>query len=230
GLHHQPSCYPQETAGLTADEPRTGVGPLRCLRWDQGEYNLGDGPLELHNYPGQGSGTEMWQRVYRADGTVAQTPVGHARFSPNHGHLHYLGFTVATLHRIAADGGLGAEVARGPDKGICLADTELATLGASRTSPLSYAFPGTCDVATHADPRDPTYPNSPYFVMGISVGTADVYAWYLADQYLDVTAVPDGRYLLRVEVDAGRKLVEKTHANNVAVTCVALAGQQATAC
>src|SRR5687768_2087920 len=78
GLRHQPSCYPQETLGLTADEPRPGVGPLRCLRWSQGEYNLGDGPLELHNYPVQDSGTEMWQRIYRADGTVTQTPVGQA--------------------------------------------------------------------------------------------------------------------------------------------------------
>jgi hypothetical protein len=230
GLRHPPSCYPQETVGVTADEPRPGVGPLRCLRWDQGEYNLGDGPLELHNYPEQGTGTEMWQRVYRADGTAAQTPVGQARFSPNHGHLHYLGFTVATLHRIAPDGGVGAEVARGPDKGICLADIELAGLGAERTSPLSYAVPGTCDAATHADPHDPTYPGSPYFVMGISVGDADVYPWYLADQYVDVTDVPDGRYLLRVEIDAGHKLIERTHANNVAVTCVALAAQHATAC
>jgi hypothetical protein len=145
GLRHQPSCYPHETIGLTADEPRPGVGPLRCLRWSQGEYNLGDGPLELHNYPVQDSGTEMWQRVYRADGTVTQTPVGQARFSPNHGHVHYLGFTTVTLHRIAPGGSPGAEVGRGPDKGICLADVELAALEGDRTSPLSYTVPGTCD-------------------------------------------------------------------------------------
>ncbi|MGH9011419.1 MAG: hypothetical protein ACRDYF_16475, partial [Acidimicrobiia bacterium] len=29
GVRHQPSCYPQETLGLTADEPRPAVGPLR---------------------------------------------------------------------------------------------------------------------------------------------------------------------------------------------------------
>jgi hypothetical protein len=230
GLRHQPSCYPQETVGLTADEPRPGLGPLRCLRWDQGEYNLGDGPQELHNYPGEGSGTHMWQRIYRADGTVAQTQVGQARFSPNHGHVHYLGFSAVTLHRIAPDGSLGAEVMKGPDKGICLADVALAALGGDRTSPLSYAVPGTCDTATHADPGDPTYPGSPYLAMGISVGAADVYPWFLADQYLDVTNVPDGRYLLRVEINPGGKIVEKTQANNVAVTCVDLHGQQASPC
>lgn len=230
GLRHQPSCYPQETVGLTSDEPRLGVGPLRCLRWNQGEYNLGAGPLELHNYPGEGSGTEMWQRVYHADGTATQTRVGEARFSPNHGHVHYLGFSAVTLHRIGPDGGPGAEVAKGPDKGICLADIELAALGGDRTSPLSYAFPGTCDAASHADPHDPTYPNRPYLAMGISVGAADVYPWYLADQYLDITDLPDGRYLLRVEINPGGRVAEQSRTNNVALTCVAVRGIEATVC
>jgi hypothetical protein len=66
--------------------------------------------------------------------------------------------------------------------------------------------------------------------MGISVGAADVYPWYIADQYLDVTRVADGRYLLRVEIDADHKLLEKTHTNNVAVACVELRSQQANPC
>ena len=230
GVRHQPSCYPQETASLTADDPHPGVGPLRCLRWDQGEYNLGDGPLELHNYPLQGSGTDMWQRVYRSDGTVTQTRVGEARFSSNHGHLHYLGFTVVTLQRIAPDGSPGAVVVHAPDKGICLADIELASLAGDHTSPLSYGIPGSCDFAGHVDAHDPTYPDSPYLAMGISVGAADIYPWYLADQYLDVTPVPDGRYLLRVEIDAGGQLVERSRANNVALTCVELHGEHASRC
>jgi hypothetical protein len=59
---------------------------------------------------------------------------------------------------------------------------------------------------------------------------ADIYPWYLADQYLDITNVPDGRYLLRVQIDAGGKLVEKTHDNNTAITCVDLHGEAATPC
>jgi len=230
GVRHQPSCYPQETVGATADAPRPAVGPLRCLRWDQGEANAGDGPLELHNYPYESDGYDMWQRVYASDGSVTQRPVGDAWFSAQHGHLHYLGFTVATLHTIREDGTPGVEVARSPDKGICLADVAVVHLGDDRTSPLSYGVPGTCDAAGHSDPRDPTYPGSPYFAMGISVGAADVYPWYIADQYLDVTRVPDGRYLLRVEIDADHKLLEKTHTNNVAVACVELRSQQANPC
>jgi hypothetical protein len=230
GIRHQPSCYPQETVGVTADEMRPAVGPLRCLRWDQGEYNSGDGPLELHNYPDRAAGTEMWQRVYAVDGSVSQAPVGEARFSSAHGHLHYWGFTLVTLHAISPDGSPGAEVVRAPDKGICVVDTELRTLDGERSSPLSYGVPGSCDAASHVDAHDPTYPGSSYFAMGISVGAADIYPWFIADQYIDVTNVPDGRYLLRVEIDAGRKLLEQTHANNVAITCVALADQRATVC
>jgi Lysyl oxidase len=230
GVRHPPGCYPQETAGVTADNPRPGAGPQRCLRCDQGEYNVGDGPLELHNYPMQGAGNEMWQRIYRADGHATQKPVGETVFSSSHGHLHYLGFTVVTLHRIGPDGSPRAEVVRAPDKGICLVDVEVAALAGRRTSPLSYGVPGTCDTAGHVDAADPTYPGSPYFAMGISVGAADVYPWYLADQYLDITTVPDGRHLLRVEIDSAAKLLEKTHDNNVALTCRALHGGDATPC
>jgi hypothetical protein len=230
GLRHPPSCYPQETLGLTSDQPQPGVGSLRCLRWDQGEHNFGDGPLELHNYPDQGTGTEMWQRIYSADGSATQHRVGEAKFSSAHGHLHYLGFTVVSLHEIAPDGGLGREVVRAPDKGICLVDVEVDSLHSDRTSPLSYTVPGTCDAATHADPHDPTYPNSSFFAMGISVGAADMYPWFLADQYIDVTHVRDGRYLVRVEIDAGHQLVEKSHDNNVSVACVDLRGERATPC
>ena len=228
GLRHQPSCYPQETLGLTADEPRPAVGALRCLRWNQGEHNLGDGPFELHSYPDHGPA--MWQRVYAADSSVTQRQVGETAFNSAHGHLHYLGFNVVSLHEIAPDGGVGPLIVEAPDKGMCLVDVEVASLHSDRNSPLSYGFPGTCDAATHADSLDPTYPHSRFFAMGISVGAADVYPWYIADQYIDITLVPDGRYLLRVEVDAGRKLSEKTHDNNVAVACVELRGDRAIPC
>jgi hypothetical protein len=230
GLRHQPSCYPQETTGLNSDEPRPGRGPLRCLRWDQGEYNFGDGPLELHNYPDRGSGKEMWQRVYSADGAVTQRPVGESFFSDVHGHLHYLGFHIVTLHEVGPDGGPGRVVVEAPDKGICLLDIEAQSIRSSRTSPSSYTLPGHCDAATNADPHDPNYPGSSFFAMGLSVGAADIYPWFIADQYIDVTNVPDGRYLIRVEIDAGKQLDEKRRDNNVAVGCVDLQAERATPC
>jgi hypothetical protein len=45
-----------------------------------------------------------------------------------------------------------------------------------------------------------------YTVNGISVGWADstsarLYNWYLADQYIEVSGLPDGYYLLETEAD-----------------------------
>jgi len=76
----------------------------------------------------------------------------------------------------------------------------------------------------------PAVPPAGGTTVWISVGGADVYPWYLADQYPNVSNVPDGRYLLRVDMDAGGKLADKTHANNVAMTCIALRGQHAERC
>ena len=168
--------------------------------------------------------------MYSADGSVTQRPVGESLFSDVHGHLHYLGFHIVTLHEVGPDGGPGRVVVEAPDKGICLLDIETESIRSNRTSPSSYTLPGHCDAATNADPHDPNYPGSSFFAMGLSVGAADIYPWFIADQYIDVTNVPDGRYLIRVEIDAGKQLVEKRRDNNVAVGCVDLHGERATPC
>lgn len=51
---------------------------------------------------------------------------------------------------------------------------------------------------------------------GISVGWADEYHAALSGQYVDVTGVPPGAYVLEVEVNAERLFVESDYANNAA--------------
>lgn len=98
GLRHQPSCYPWETVGLTPDEPSPTVGALRCLRWDQGEYNFGDGPLELHVYDGIEG---VYQRLWSSDGSIRQVRLdGRVAFSQSHG---------LPLHRLEGDQALPLE-------------------------------------------------------------------------------------------------------------------------
>lgn len=227
GLRHQPSCYPWETSGLTDDDPAPADGPLRCLRFDQGEYNLGDGPLELHVYQGT---SEAYQRIYASDGSVRQVgPMGEVQFSDSHGHFHYRGFQDVQLYRIA-DGGSLEFVTDGVGKGICMGDVEMYSFGRSDgpISPLGYpVFGGTCDVATHQDPNDPTFPNTDYFEMGISVGWADVYPWFIADQYVDITDAPDGKYAVVVRQDVNGRVVEKDTTNNTAIGCVEITGDVA---
>jgi hypothetical protein len=231
----QPSCYPEETAGLTSHEPLIGPGPQRCLRFDEGEDNFGDGPFELHIYPEKGTG--VYQRVYRSDGSVVQYPVGDSEFHATHGHFHYTGggrWWDITLHKWLPNGEPGEVVPQAtfPEKGICTLDVVNGRFGQSGDSPSFFGNddPLPCSVPRQQDPHDPTFPNSPYIQAGISVGWADVYPWFVQDQYIDITNVPDGKYVIVVKEDPGQKLVEKSRANDTAMACVEFSGLTASAC
>lgn len=137
-------CLPTETVGLHDDDPTTSdEPPVRCLRFDQGEFNDGDGPFQLNIYDVNddpvAADFRAYQRIYRSDGTVRQEPVGSVVYSEAHGHFHYLGYQDLTLHRIDADGSLTL-VTRKPDKGWCMVDMWLGRFGITelQVSPPSY--------------------------------------------------------------------------------------------
>jgi hypothetical protein len=254
--NQQPSCYPQETNGTTSEPPTPGQGPTRCLRFDQGEYNFGDGPFEYHIYPGQN--LNVYQRIYSSDGSVSRQPlIGEAEFHPAHGHFHYKagsdGWWDIKLYKLLSNG--QPDLSSGPvsqfvDKGICVIDAENARHGQRRDSPQAYGSgddqgDGPCNSPRYQDPNDPTFPDSPatpggapYLQMGISVGWADVYSWFVLDQYIPlstssptipITNVPDGKYVIVTKQDPGQRLHEKTTANNTAMACVEISGITATA-
>jgi hypothetical protein len=63
-------------------------------------------------------------------------------------------------------------------------------------------------------------------VNGISVGWADLYNWYLPDQYVDVSLVDDGWYLLETVADPANTLVEKNEVNNAKSTLIRICGDK----
>jgi lysyl oxidase len=228
---HQPSCYPQESAGLTADDPVSpGARPLRCLRWDMTVRNTGAGPFELRAYPESQTPTDGYQAVYRSDGTYTLKRVGGARFSSAHGHIHFGGLEEVGLYAIRRNGSRGKRVAGMPDKGFCAIDIVNPSFGTAADGPSRYRFPGTCDAEDNLDPRDPLYPGEQYFRMGVSSGWADTYPWFIPDQYVDVTNVRDGRYLLVHRLNTAGRVAEVTSRNNEARACVQLAGNSVRPC
>ena len=58
--------------------------------------------------------------------------------------------------------------------------------------------------------------------MGLSVGWGDEYQWYLLDQTIEITGVPDGRYRLRTIADPADLFKETSEANNDTWTVVDL--------
>jgi hypothetical protein len=113
-------------------------------------------------------------------------------FSPCHGHYHLRGFTNYEL--LALDGTL---VITGRKQAFCLMDTE-------RWDPAAGPAKYTCGD------------------QGISAGWADVYDRSLDGQWLDVTGVRPGRYLLRVSVDFGNLFPEADENDNSATVMVTI--------
>lgn len=225
-------CLPTETLRLHDDEPAPGDGPRTCLRFDQGEYNYGDGPFQLNIYQGEVGGFEVYQRIYSSDGSIRQIgPLGAVEYSESHGHVHYLGFQDLTLHRIEADGSL-TFVTRKPDKGWCMVDIWMGRFGTAdqRISPSSYplASEGHCETDSREDPNDPTFPGGkPFIEMGISVGWADIYPRPYPEQYIDITDVVDGDYAVVAQQDVDNHLLETSTKNNTAIGCVRITGDAA---
>ena len=186
------SCYPEETAEQ---------GARRCLRFDQIIANVGDGPFELrYELSGLGANQALNQRTYWSDGTHQDRQADTFEFHPAHGHFHYKNFAQSFLW--SADG--SAVVRTGRKNGFCMIDVEPVQFGSHGDGVRTYRFPS-CNAPAAG---------STVMVNGISVGWADVYNWYLADQYLEVTGLPAGDYVLETRADAVGTIVELDEGNN----------------
>ena len=61
----------------------------------------------------------------------------------------------------------------------------------------------------------------------MSVGWADVYNWFLPDQYIEVSGVPDGYYLLETVADADQLVLETNERNNTVSALIRICGDEA---
>jgi len=125
-------------------------------------------------------------------------PVGNPLFiySPCHKHYHLEGYAVYDL--LALD---GTPLANGHKQAFCLEDFE--------------AMPGTTTPAKYTCSDQ-----------GISVGWSDVYGSYLDCQWIDITGVKPGDYLLRVTINGGATgthvFEESDYGDNVATVPVTI--------
>jgi hypothetical protein len=113
-------------------------------------------------------------------------------FDACHGHYHFEGYAWYELINAS-----GTQIITGRKQAFCLMDSE----------------PWLPD----AGPR--TYTCS---FQGISAGWADTYGRVLDCQWLDITGVPPGNYLLRVTVNPLQQLPESDYSNNIAIVPVTI--------
>ena len=194
-------------------EPPTGLLVTRSPRgWQLGfasaVRNVGAGPLIIDGYRLSRTQETMVaeQVIHRTAGPAEVVPgAGRLRYtrSSDHEHWHLLHFDRYELRRPGGD----HAVVRDRKSGFCLGDRYDVT-----------------DPVLAAKPPEPVYrsrcglerPGLRGVREGISVGCGDDYAANLEGQYLPVTGLRAGRYVLVHRVNTGRRLRELDYTNNTA--------------
>jgi hypothetical protein len=181
---------------IDTDEPL--MPGRRLLRLANAVANVGAGPLELVGGDSNPDGTQIvFQRIYDEASGFTDRLAGTFEFHSTHNHIHFEDFTDYNLRIVTAGDGVGEIVASGQKVSFCLLDVR------------EY------DTSLPGAPNSDQYNSCAQF-QGISVGWADVYSRSLADQWIDITDVPEGSYWLESEVDPSNRILESDETNNAA--------------
>jgi hypothetical protein len=195
-------AVPQAVAVIEQEEG------LFVLTFGSAVDNVGDGPLVIDARRSSRAQRDMrvTQVIDRSDGSRRRLRVpGVVRYirSETHQHWHLLDFDRYELRR-AADNRLVVPDAK---TGFCLGD---------RYKTSQDVLPGEPDNPVFATDCGKNLPRLLALREGISVGYGDDYVPTLEGQYLDLTGVPGGRYLLVHRANPDRTLRERSFANNAA--------------
>jgi Lysyl oxidase len=188
-------------------ESSPGVTEYR-LGFRSAVRNVGRGPLVIDGHRSGSDLTTMVadQAVERSGGPRERIRgVGRLRFvvSPSHRHWHLLGFERYELRRP----GSGTALVEDRKTGFCLGDRYVAR---GRTVPPPSSppvFTSSCGLGQTEllGIRE-----------GISVGYGDDYVANLEGQYLPLTGLRAGRYVLVHRVNVGRRIRELRYGNDAA--------------
>jgi hypothetical protein len=200
-------------------------GAQNCLRFDQIIANEGKGPLELWFSAPAGETPEpeetfpVSQRVRSSNGTTQDQPAGEVEFHAVHGHFHYSSFATTELWRSNRQGAkLGrAPLSDGRKVSFCVADIRIDKWAEKGDGPRTYYAPDCLFPASSDGVLD-------HFKQGLTPGWADVYDWYIPDQYIEVSGVPDGYYRLEFCADPDNSIEEEDEDNNCLVNHIKLSG------
>lgn len=197
----------------------------RRLRFTNEVLNIGRGVLEMQpkiqdcNANGDPNDDRTtYQIIYQDDNmdsrftrgtdtTFRENRAGCNLFHTAHNHWHFEDFANYSLYELGSGGSLGALVRSSDKVTFCIIDTHRRR-GSLPGSP-TQAFYSKCD----AD--DTT---------GISIGWSDTYTANLADQWIEITGVPDGTYCVVSTADPSNRLQEANDSNNAARRKVRITG------
>ena len=176
----------------------------RLLRMSTSIVNIGAGPFETRSSRTSTSDPTMSvsQRIFnRSGGTRVHETSEVAKYAGD-GHDHWHVQNIAEYAVYARTGG-GPFLRKDSKVGFCFFDTNIyrPTLPGSPAG--RQYFESGCGV-----------PSSKFVKNGISVGWADKYPWNFAFQWIDVTGLPAGEYLLKLSADPDGQFEELVEGNN----------------
>ncbi len=203
----------QALPGAISIETRNG---RRVLVFASAVDNVGEGALVIRGTRKSRAVSTMRirQLVGRTDGSAtAYSLPSRLRYvrSETHSHWHLLRFERYAL-RGASDGRL---VGRDRKTGFCLGD-RYRIADPPAAAPAEAVWVGECGRGRTRLLR---------LRQGISPGYGDDYVPALEGQFVDLTGVPAGRYLLAHRVNPDRSIRESTYANNAASVLLELRGR-----
>jgi hypothetical protein len=178
------------------------------LRWRLGfasaAANVGAGPLIVQGRrrPGEPTMTAVQELRSPAGAHELVAGAGRLRYvvSPDHAHWHLTPFMRYELRPAGRPG----RVVRDRKTGFCLGD-RYDTGRRLPGKPAEMLYTGRCGLRE---------PGRLGVRQGISVGYGDDYDPTLEGQFVDITGLPAGRYLLVHRVNKGRTLREARYDNN----------------
>jgi hypothetical protein len=169
------------------------------LALSNGTANVGEGPVHIYGVlPANPDGTQnVYQRIFRDDGTWWDRLAGLFHYHPTHRHIHFEGWGVYRLREVLAGGGVGPVLVEGEKTSFCLLDSD----------PYDRSLPGAPLRGTYLECGS---------LQGISVGWQDVYKKHLPGQSLRLCGFPGGEAWLESEVDPDDSMLESDETNNLA--------------
>lgn len=197
----QPPTQPIATDSVWLDTSTLPGSDL--LRFASATANLGTGPLHMipESSP-SGQRAQTWQRVWTDDGSYADHRTGEFVFHESHDHFHLEAFEQYRLLTTA-----GQVIRTGEKVSFCLIDS-LPALDSAQTLGQGIFLNVICENAGDQQALNP--------------GWADYYGAGLPDQWIDVTGVEPGDYLVEIVVDPENLLIESDESNNRATFPVTL--------
>ena len=154
---------------------------------------------------------DAYQYFYSGGEVIGRAPAGELEFDPKRGHEHWHFKQFAQYSLVDGNGG---EVRASRKESFCLAATDAIdiTLDGARLNP----YVGLASACGSS--------NSIWTRETLPLGWGDTYFQNLPGQSFNITNVPNGTYLIRIEANPSGALYEQTAANNVELREVILKG------